>query len=46
MAKNVKQTPRPGPLVWAASLVLLTLAEAGHRTAASGLRSGVNGASI
>jgi membrane protein len=37
MATNVKQTPRPGPLVWAASLVLLTLAEAGHRTAASGL---------
>src|SRR5947209_19088391 len=39
MAKNVKETPRPGPLVWAASLVLLTLAEAGHRTAASGFEA-------
>ncbi|MBV9065905.1 MAG: YihY/virulence factor BrkB family protein, partial [Methylobacteriaceae bacterium] len=39
MTTNVKQTPRPGPLVWAASLVLLTLAEAGHRTAASGLEA-------
>ncbi|MBV8851565.1 MAG: YihY/virulence factor BrkB family protein [Methylobacteriaceae bacterium] len=37
MAKQEKATPRPGPLVWAAALVLLTLAEAGHRTAASGL---------
>jgi membrane protein len=39
MAKNVKETPRPGPLVWAASLVLLTLAEAGHRTAAGGFEA-------
>jgi membrane protein len=39
MARNVKETPRPGPLVWAASLVLLTLAEAGHRTAASGFEA-------
>ncbi|GAC1337468.1 MAG: hypothetical protein NVSMB26_24660 [Beijerinckiaceae bacterium] len=36
MAKDAKANPRPGPLVWAASLVLLTLAEAGHRTAGSG----------
>jgi membrane protein len=39
MARQVKPTPRPGPLVWAASLVLLTLAEAGHRTAASGFEA-------
>jgi membrane protein len=39
MAKDVKAAPRPGPLVWAASLVLLTLAEAGHRTAASGFEA-------
>jgi membrane protein len=39
MATNVKQAPRPGPLVWAASLVLLTLAEAGHRTAAGGFEA-------
>src|SRR5437660_451446 len=39
MARQVRPTPRPGPLVWAASLVLLTLAEAGHRTAASGFEA-------
>jgi membrane protein len=39
MATSAKQTPRPGPLVWAASLVLLTLAEAGHRTAAGGFEA-------
>jgi membrane protein len=39
MARQVKPAARPGPLVWAASLVLLTLAEAGHRTAAGGFEA-------